>query len=752
MKYTKRFPASAKLHARVMACGLACASLVHGLSAQTDNETDDKKDSSAKEVVKLDVFTVAGTKGQGYGASNLASATRLNTPAENVPQTISVVNANLMKDIGAYEFDQAIRYTVGATPRQNAPDVAIVRGFIVGNRYRNGFYMPRIATDVANIDRIEIIKGPSASIAGSSESGGLVNFITKRPQQRYATSLDATIGSYGFYRATVDTTGPVPGHEGMAFRLIAAATEGDTYRDNDHNGKTVVYPSFQWDLTDRTQLLVELELLQADYPPGFGAVYFAPVDPGAPFATVAPPAGVTPKVQTGQFAPLTLNTSGEPGMHWKHNVTALFATLTHQFNEVFSVRQALLWYEFIDDHYWASVDNTLFYDANGEIEANRTMTNRWWDEVGLRLQGDLAVKKQFDANKFGLVFLAGYDIGNTDWDLRQSGGKLAPMNLTHPVYGLPVVTPLAATNDSSGDNGSVGVFANTQLSAFNDRIILTGGYRRDYNQEAHSTNHFTGATTTTPKTPTIASPLYGLTVKPFPWMAVYGVNSEAGAAQTTIPIYPGIPNDDPRQIMATIEPVTTNKEFGVKMNFRDGNLLLNLAKFKIVQSDFVRPQTDFSAPGGQYRIIDQGVTADGFEIEWAGDLTKQLMVFGGYTNLKVTVPAVRPGGLDGEQRGVPRHKFQLFTRYNFARSGDRGLSLRAGVVYQSSVWGIAQNTYRIAGATRWDVGADYAWKDWHFGFTIENVTDVIFVQAAVAAGSNTVDAPRTTYFSVGRKF
>lgn len=731
----------------------ACMGLtfnVHAQSVPADDAAD--SDVNQDEVLKLNVFTVEGTKGQGYGASNLASATRLNTPAENVPQSISVINANLMNDIGAYELDQAIRYTVGVTPRQNAPDATIVRGFIVGNRYRNGFFMPRIATDIANVDRIEVIKGPSASIAGSSESGGLVNFITKRPQYKAANSIIGTIGSYGFYRATVDSTGPIPGRDDMAFRLIASATESDTYRDNDHNGKTVVYPSFQWDLTEKTQLLVELEFLNADYPAGFGAVYLAPVDPGAPFATVPPPVGVTPKVQTGQWAPLSLNTSGEPGMHWKHNVTALFATLSHQFNDIFSVRQAVMWYQFVDDHYWASANNTLYYDSNGEIFTSRTMTNRWMDERGLRLQGDLAVKKQFDDNKFGFVFLAGYDVGEVEYDLRQSGGVLQPMNLIHPVYGLPAVTPLAATNDSSGESGSVGIFANGQISAFKDRVILTAGLRRDYNKAGKTVNHFTNATTTTAKTPTIESPLIGLTVKPLPWLAVYGVDSEAGAAQTTIPIYPGIPLTDPQQILATIEPVTTNKEFGVKMNFFDGNFVLNLAKFEIVQSDFVRPQTDFSAPGGQYRIIDQGVTADGFEIEWSGDLTKQLLVYGGYTNLKVTVPGVRPGGADGEQRGVPRHKFQLFTRYNFTDTNEAGFSVRAGVVYQSSPWGIAQNTYRVPGATRFDVGADYRWKDWTVSFTIENLTDVIFVQAAIAAGSNTVDAPRSSYFSVAKKF
>lgn len=749
MKVPLPFLASAK-RCRVIGVVIACLGL--NVQAQTAVPADEEKAAvRTEEIVKLDVFTVESTKGQGYGASNLASATRLNTPAENVPQSISVINSNLMKDIGAYQFDQVMRYTPGVTPRQNAPNATIVRGFIVGNRYRNGFFMPRIETDIANLDRIEIIKGPSASIAGSSESGGLVNFITKRPQFQAATSVSAGLGSYGFMRGMVDTTGPIPGHDNMAFRLIAAATKSDTYRDNDYLSKTVVYPSFQWNITGKTQLLVELELLNANFPTGFGAVYLAPVEVGAPFSTVLP-VGVTPRVQVNRWAPLTLNTSGEPGMHWKHDVNALFVTLSHQFNEVFSVRQALAWYQFVDDHYFASANNTLYFDSAGNIFTNRTMTKYWRDETGFRLQGDLAVKKQFADNQAGLVFLAGYDVGDVEFDQRQANGVLQPMNLIDPVYGLPATTPLSAINDSRGDNGSVGVFANGQISAFNDRVILTGGLRRDYNKAGSTVNNFNNTTTSTAKSPTIQSPLYGLTIKPLPWLAVYAVDSEAGAAQTTISIYPGIPTTDPLQKLVTIEPVTTNKEFGVKMNFLDGNFTLNFAKFKIVQSDFVRPQTDFSAPGGSYRIIDQGVTMDGYEVEWAGDLTKQLLVYGGYAHMKTKVPAVRPGGLDGEQRGVPRHKFQLFARYNLTDYRDRGFSVRGGVVYQNSHYGIAQNTYKVPGATRYDAGLDYRIGAWTLSFTAENLTDVIFSQAAIAAGSNTVDAPRSYYVSGSRNF
>ena len=662
------------------------------------------------------------------------------------------MNENLLKDIGAIDFDSSIRYTPGVTARQNNSSASIVRGFIVGNRYRNGFQMPAYEMDVANLDRIEVIKGPSASIAGSSESGGLVNIVTKRPKFENEATITGTIGSFNYKRAVVDLTGPVPGREDMAFRLIGAATSSDTYRDEDHIEKFAVYPSLVWNMTEKTQLSVELEYFKGETSPGFGAVYFAPVDPGAPFATTPPPAGVTPKVQTGRWAPLSLNTSGEPGMTWSHEVTAFFATLSHQFNDYVSVRQSMLGYDYVADHYWATVNNTLYYDNDGNLMASRGMYDQLITTSGYRFQGDVAYKQEFADNKFGIVILAGYDYSDLSDRNMYAGGALQPMNLTNPSYGTDPVTPLTPLGDQSSEIGSVGIFANTQISALNDRVILTAGLRRDYNREGKVTNHVSNTTVTRAETPTIDSPLIGLTLKPLPWLAVYGVDSEAGAAQSTIQIYPGIAVDDPRQVFATIEPVTTNKEIGVKMNFFDGNFSVNIAKFEIVQSDFVRPQTDFSAPGGQYRIIDQGTTAEGVEIEWAGDITKQLLVFGGYTKMDTKVPNVLPGGLDGEIRGVPEHKFQLFARYNLVDRADRVMSLRAGVVHQSSPWGIAQNTYRVPGATRYDIGADYRWGDWTVSATIENVTDVIFAQAAIAAGSNTVDGPRAGYLSVSRKF
>ncbi len=132
----------------LLGVALACFGLTDHLPAQQRDALNPTRDGAASvaaneddtEVVQLNVFTVEGTKGQSYGASNLASATRLNTPAENVPQSISVINSNLLRDIGAYQFDQVMRYTPGVTPRH----VSLIMGTMFSFCYVVSAFAPNL--------------------------------------------------------------------------------------------------------------------------------------------------------------------------------------------------------------------------------------------------------------------------------------------------------------------------------------------------------------------------------------------------------------------------------------------------------------------------------------------------------------------------------------------------------------------------------------------------------------------------------
>lgn len=729
---------------------LACSAIAPGLQAQT---APTPASAAPDQPVLLDVFAVKDVRGREYGSTNVNSATRLNTPAEDIPQSISVVNATLLKDIGAYAYEQAMRYTPGVTQRQNTPNASIIRGFIVGNRYRNGFLVRAYEVDMANIDRIEVIKGPAASIAGASESGGLVNFVTKQPSFTESQSASISFGSFGYLRGVVDAAGPLPGTKDLAYRVVASGMQADSWRDLERTRKLTVAPSVLWNISSKMQLLVELEYFNGLTPSGFSTPYLSPVRNASP-DPLPIPAGVSPRVSTGQWAPISTNTSGEPGMGRNAEIVQLFSTFKYAITDILYFRQAVSYVETNESLYLSGVDNNFYYGTDGDIYANRTsskvLTKVWFG----RAQGDLAFKDKWADGNFGATVLVGYDVGQ---DLAPSkdqrfAGVLTPMNLVAPTYGQPPTSPLAPTVDNTAKGGNVGYFGNAQVSAFHDRIILTGGIRRDWNKARWTKNNFNGVVTNVAKTVTVESPLYGVTVKPVSWMALYAVKSEAGAASRQVQLYPNLPLTDPRQTFTTVTPITENKEVGAKLTFLNGNLGVNLAHYEVHADGAVRTQTDLSLPGGGINIIENSNVAKGTELEFSGSVTKSLSLVGGYSDVKTRASGLKPDGTAREIRGMPRHKGQLFAKYTFFAGEGITYGVRGGVVWQDEVWGSAENTYRIAGATRYDLGLDCHRGPWELAATLENAGNVVFPQAAIGQGSNSVDGPRAIYLSVSRRF
>lgn len=741
-----------KISARPVTCLVAFCVLVPVLHSQKPPASQPATTSaSAEETVTLNAFTVEATTGESYGASNLGSATRLKVAAENVPQSISVINANLIRDLGAYNYEEAVRYTPGVTERQNVPNGSVIRGFLVSNRYRNGFRVAGYESDITNVDRIEIIKGPSASIAGSSESGGFVNMLTKKPRFTAATSAAVTVGTQSFLRGQFDTTSPVANKRG-AYRLILNRIDADGWRDEEKVRKTGIFPSFTWNFGKRTQWTNEFEYLKVETPPGFGTPYLAPVFNNST-APVPVPAGVTPRISLGRWADPEIYTS-EPGNGRRANISALYSTLTHQFNRVLSARQSAVVYRLRSDTTRALVQDGFFFDNTGDLLANRTYEQDVRQDKSLRLQGDVAVQDKFWDEMLGGQILAGYEVTRDINKRTYATGNHQPISLIQPVHGRTPLTPLATTISNYGKTGSWAAFANAQISAWKERAILTGGYRRDFAKASWTRNNLNGRFTNSGSVlpDHVNSPLYGLTLKPLKWLAVFGVYSEAGSVRRQQSLYPNIPGTDPRQVLSWISPITTNREFGVKTNFFQGNLSVSVARFTVLQHDFVRNQTDSSVPGGQIAIIEAGNRAKGWELEWSGNLTKQILIYGGYTNMDTTAPGVKPDGTRREFRGIPDHKLQIFSRYNFREGSLKGVGIKAGLVYQTSVWGRAENTYRVPGASRYDVGCDYTKGKWSYSLTAANITDVIFPQAAIGQGSNTIAAPRTIYLTATHRW
>lgn len=155
----------------------------------------------------------------------------------------------------------------------SATEVAIIRGFPAFTLYRNGFSVGGNApVDLANIERVEVLKGPASTLHVFGEPGGLANFVTRRPLEEPAFSAEQQVGSYGFYRTILDPTGPVIADRRLLYRATAAYTDAQTFREHAEFDRVFLAP-------DRPQRLRQRRPARGCLPAGPGLAVRRPPPP-----------------------------------------------------------------------------------------------------------------------------------------------------------------------------------------------------------------------------------------------------------------------------------------------------------------------------------------------------------------------------------------------------------------------------------------------------------------------------------------
>jgi iron complex outermembrane recepter protein len=212
------------------------------------------------EVTKLSAFEVTTSRDIGYQSSNSAEVTRMNTPIVDIPMNVTVFNQQFMEDILARDTTDVLDYEASVR-KTTENDGFLARGFSsVSANFLNGFAQPAGfgSQSVANVERVEVIKGPAAVLYGQGGYGATINRVTKRPLTRAQSALRASVGPHDSYRLAFDNTGPIPlfGGKTLLYRLNLEWDDGEVYRGTP-NQRTSIAPSFTWNVTDRTQLTLE---------------------------------------------------------------------------------------------------------------------------------------------------------------------------------------------------------------------------------------------------------------------------------------------------------------------------------------------------------------------------------------------------------------------------------------------------------------------------------------------------------------
>ena len=189
----------------------------------------------------------------GYRATRSSSATKTDTAIRDIPQAISVVPASVLKDLGSTSVERALDFAGGVSKQNNFGGLTLyeysVRGFTTSEFYQDGFSANRgypSTPDAANIERIEVLKGPAASLYGRGDPGGTVNIVTKKPQPEAFTTLQTSAGSWDRYRTALDVNTPLDDQGDVLSRINLAVEDNNSFRDHVDSKRVFVAPSFSW--------------------------------------------------------------------------------------------------------------------------------------------------------------------------------------------------------------------------------------------------------------------------------------------------------------------------------------------------------------------------------------------------------------------------------------------------------------------------------------------------------------------------
>src|SRR5687767_11842799 len=162
------------------------------------------------EPVSLSVFEVTTSRDIGYQSTNAAEATRMNTPIENIPMNVTVFNQQFIEDLVATDTSQLLAYEASAV-KTTENDGFLTRGSAsVGTNFLNGFAQTSGfgSQPLANIERVEVIRGPAAVLYGSGGYGGTFNRITKQPQPNMFATARAIFSDHSSVRTEIDFNTP----------------------------------------------------------------------------------------------------------------------------------------------------------------------------------------------------------------------------------------------------------------------------------------------------------------------------------------------------------------------------------------------------------------------------------------------------------------------------------------------------------------------------------------------------------------
>ena len=661
------------------------------------------------EVVVLSPFAVSAAADEGYRSENSVSGTKTNTEIRRTPQSIQVVNNSFIGDQQALVMADALRYTSGVTEGNNSRgDRFEMRGFTTGIPFRNGFRdTGRAPRDTANMDRVEIAKGPASVIMSRTSPGGAMNILSKLPQPVASTTLEAQLGGDAFRRVVLDSTGPWATGR-VAYRLTGAWQDSESHVDTFFIERRFVSPIISLQATDALKFIAEWEYLDDRRRPYEGILAFgnAPlaVDPGTYYGE----SFAYNDVQTFTQRYEMLFTRGA-------GFSARVALRDNRTDEV------------------GDIVNQTGVTANG-LSVNRRVSrqNNYVDNT--YFQVDLL----FDFHTGGVhhKLLTGFEYG---WNL--NGGvvdraSLAPIAVRDPRRGVAAPGAFNPFSNIETDTWFREFYVQEQVFLLDDRLSLLAGAR--WAEFANRTQNFRNGADGRAGGDA-PNPRFGAVWLPRDGISVYAVNSEIQVPSTTA---------DPDG--TTFDPVTSELlEFGVRLDLLEQRLGFTVSYFDLVQNNVL--QADLARPG--FRVQSGESSSSGIELDVTANLRPgwQMLGAASFMDAKISGDANRARvGL--RLPNTPDQTFSWWNKYTFQSGVLRGFGVGCGIIRVTDRMGDANNSFVLPSYTRVDFSLGYGRDNWTLDVNLRNAFNQDYIEAASSRTAVRPGAPTNLLVRLRHRF
>lgn len=664
---------------------------------------------------------------EGYRAERTQTATRTDAPIEITPVSVQVVPEQVYKDQASTRLRDVYRnisgvqagFTANAVSAKESP---IIRGFSDARIYRNGFRLDDVApVELANVERVEVLKGPASVLFGLGEPGGILNVVTKRPVDDSFAVVTQEVGSHDRYRTTVDANSALTENGDWLGRLNLAYTNDDTFRDHDGKERIFFAPTVSWQPSDATSLTLDFSYSDEEYPFDNGMAFTAD---GEPVADIS-------------------NFLGEPDFRSEREEIFAGYTLTHDFNDQWRFRNTFM-YQNVENRLNAfrhgnstNPDNTVDRNVDRSVPKGETFMTA----------ADVGYRFDVGASKHDVLLGVDYRLdpksGNTQNGPRANGPF--PIDIVNPQYDQFGTINFDDSSEFESENKWVGVYLQDQITLADDRLHLIAGARYDRVEQfvdfVCCQNSFDFADDQTDYAFTArGGALYEWT----DWLSPY-----VSVAQSFNPISPfttSVDGLDPEEGIAY--------EAGTKLSFLNGRLTSTLAVYQITKDNV--PVADEDNPG--FSINGGELRSRGFEADIAGELAPGLQVIANYAYTDTEVRESDSLPVGSRFNNVPLHSGSVWGSYDFQPgSGLKGFGFGAGLNGATNKLGNNAGTFELDGFVVADVAGWYRFKvpsgqTVTAKINVNNLTDKEYYESSQGTARVFPGAPRTVIGSVSVGF